>query len=288
MNKNYKRGQLKPSEHTGYVSNTVDSEYFLLVTSAGYVDNNKDSSDGTGKGFLLLYVYSGELSAAIGDEECRIYGGQAIVFSPDSFYTVNDMRTDKPSIWYYVTFTGSSAEGILTNCGIVTEAVIDVGRHVSFSDNFERLFSVFEDYTESRDIALFDTLAPSHLLKTVGELKMFSEGVVHKYHTEGRIFHAVNYIKKHYKEQLTVEDIARKHHFSPSYFRRLFKAATGQSPIEYISDLRISHACQMLTGGGLSIEKVAQECGFQSLSYFGKTFRSKTKVTPGQYRKENK
>ncbi len=54
MNKNYKRGQLKPSEHTGYVSNTVDSQYFLLVTSAGYVDDNGDSSDGTGQGFLLL------------------------------------------------------------------------------------------------------------------------------------------------------------------------------------------------------------------------------------------
>jgi len=84
-----------------------------------------------------------------------------------------------------------------------------------------------------------------------------------------------------------VEEIALKHNFSPSYFRKQFKRATGLSPLEYLTELRIGHACQMLLWERSGIEEVAQSCGFQSLSYFGKIFKRKTGQSPTEYKKNN-
>ena len=285
MNKNYKRGRLPSFE---YVNNAVDSEYFILVNSAGYIDNESESSDGTGKGYLLLYLEQGELSATLRDEEHILCSGQAIIFSPDTFYKIKNTFGNGSSIYYFVSFTGRFAGTVLNSCSIATEAVMDIGTGNGFTDNFERLFRDFEEFSENRDIALFDFLAPSHLLKTIADLKKASNRVVHKYLSSNRIQKSVEYIKRHYSLPLTVEEIAAKHHFSPSYFRKLFKESTGLSPLEYVTDLRIGHACQMLLGGTALVEEVAQRCGFMSISYFGKVFRKSTGLSPTQYRKINR
>ncbi|MBE6650197.1 MAG: helix-turn-helix transcriptional regulator [Ruminococcaceae bacterium] len=282
MNKNYKRGKFPSLE---YVNNAVDSEYFILVSSAGCIENEKERSDGTGKGYLLLFLEKGMLSVTLRDEECIINGGQAIIFSPDSFYEVKDICTSCTSVYYYVSFMGTATGQLLDHASLTTDALIDISG--GLADSFKKLFKDFEEYSESRDIAMFDILAPSHLLEMIAEIKARSSEIVYKYPLSSRIAGSVEYMKRNYNIPLCVEEIALKHNFSPSYFRKQFKRATGLSPLEYLTELRIGHACQMLLWERSGIEEVAQSCGFQSLSYFGKIFKRKTGQSPTEYKKNN-
>ncbi len=68
-------------------------------------------------------------------------------------------------------------------------------------------------------------------------------------------------------------------------FKRRFQQATGMSPLDYVHTVRLEEAKQMLESGALPIEAVAQEVGYQDSAFFGRLFRRKTGLTPGQYRK---
>lgn len=65
---------------------------------------------------------------------------------------------------------------------------------------------------------------------------------------------------------------------------RTMKACTGQTPVQYINDLRMAHAARALTGGNESLSEIADEIGLPNLSHFHKTFRAQFGVTPAQYR----
>lgn len=65
---------------------------------------------------------------------------------------------------------------------------------------------------------------------------------------------------------------------------RTMKACTGQTPVQYINNLRMEHAARALTGSNESLAEIADEIGLPNLSHFHKTFRARFKVTPAQYR----
>jgi AraC family cel operon transcriptional repressor len=65
---------------------------------------------------------------------------------------------------------------------------------------------------------------------------------------------------------------------------RTMKACTGQTPVQYINDLRMTHAARALTGSNEPLAEIADEIGLPNLSHFHKTFRARYGVTPAQYR----
>lgn len=67
---------------------------------------------------------------------------------------------------------------------------------------------------------------------------------------------------------------------------RTMKACTGQTPVQYINDLRMNHAARALTGSNDSLAEIADEIGLPNLSHFHKTFRARFGITPAQYRSE--
>ncbi len=95
----------------------------------------------------------------------------------------------------------------------------------------------------------------------------------------------ITYIHKHYTENLTVSGIAEQFFISPSYFAHFFKSKAQKSVIEYINELRVSHAKSLLEKEGCSIGSVAFEVGFNDLNYFCRKFKSLTGKTPGEYKK---
>src|SRR5215468_6993740 len=68
-------------------------------------------------------------------------------------------------------------------------------------------------------------------------------------------------------------------------FTRRFSMATGMSPLDYIHALRLEEAKQILETQDLPIETVALEVGYQDNGFFGRMFRRRVGMTPGQYRK---
>ncbi|MBQ4320808.1 MAG: helix-turn-helix transcriptional regulator [Oscillospiraceae bacterium] len=85
--------------------------------------------------------------------------------------------------------------------------------------------------------------------------------------------------------ELTVAAAAERVHLSQSQLRRLFRKVLGRSPLEYLQDVRLSMAKNLLLYSSLSVGEIAVRCGYDSYSYFSRAFRKQTGLCPTQFRR---
>lgn len=98
---------------------------------------------------------------------------------------------------------------------------------------------------------------------------------------------AVEYMTTHSDERLTNEQLSALAGMSTVYFRKLFTAVYGASPINYLSELRIKKAKQILKSDFGSISEVATSLGYCDVYHFSKAFKKSTGLSPMQYVKTN-
>lgn len=97
----------------------------------------------------------------------------------------------------------------------------------------------------------------------------------------------IDYINKHYTENLTLQIIAEKSNITPNYFSALFKECLNMKLWDYITAKRIEKAQRMLKRNDteLTILDIATECGFNNTANFNRSFKLHTGLTPTEYRK---
>ena len=96
------------------------------------------------------------------------------------------------------------------------------------------------------------------------------------------------YIDLHFKEPLTLEQLAEEAHMNKFYLSHAFKREYGVSPINYMITRRIEESKYLLAETDLSMSQIAQLLGFSSLSYFSQVFRRTQTVSPKEYRQIQK
>ena len=96
------------------------------------------------------------------------------------------------------------------------------------------------------------------------------------------------YIDLHFKEPLTLEQLAEESHMNKYYLSHAFKREYGTSPINYMISRRIEESKYLLAETDLSMTQIAQLLGFSSLSYFSQVFRRTQSVSPLEYRQSTK
>ncbi|MGI6007026.1 MAG: AraC family transcriptional regulator [Ruminococcus sp.] len=96
---------------------------------------------------------------------------------------------------------------------------------------------------------------------------------------------SIRFMTSHFQENLSVEDIAANCALNPQYFSRLFKKHTGQPPHQYLLSLRMKRAKSLLIESPLSVNEIANECGFTSSTHFIRSFKAENSITPQMFRK---
>ena len=96
------------------------------------------------------------------------------------------------------------------------------------------------------------------------------------------------YIDLHFKEALTLEQLAEEGHMNKFYLSHAFKREYGISPINYMISRRIEESKYLLAETDLSMSQIAQLLGFSSLSYFSQVFRRTQGSSPMEYRQNTK
>ncbi|MEO0536719.1 MAG: helix-turn-helix domain-containing protein [Cyanobacteria bacterium P01_A01_bin.123] len=100
-----------------------------------------------------------------------------------------------------------------------------------------------------------------------------------------RLLQVVEYVNAHLDQTVKLADLADLAGVSQFHFSRLFKQSMGISPHQYLLQERVERAKQLLKNSKLAIAEIALQCGFNSQSHLGKSFRELTGVTPSRYRK---
>lgn len=103
-----------------------------------------------------------------------------------------------------------------------------------------------------------------------------------------KVNEATYYIKAHFREPISLQQVADAIFVSRGYLSNIFNEVTGMKLTEYVNIQRINCAKELLANSGESITDIANSCGFENITYFERIFRQITGVTPLKYRQSMK
>lgn len=99
---------------------------------------------------------------------------------------------------------------------------------------------------------------------------------------------AIDYITSNYTKNITIAELAKAANLSPSRFFTVFKNETGTTPIEYKNRICVRNAEKLLLSQELTIEEISEKLGFNSSTYFRRTFKLYTGKSPREYKNDIK
>lgn len=140
------------------------------------------------------------------------------------------------------------------------------------TDSVIRLLTILDNLAHAKDY---------HLLHNADYANKLKESETR------RINIVYNYAVQHFREPIALEQVAELLHMTPTSFSRYFRIKTSKSFSGFLSELRIRHACKLLSEeDNRSINEICYECGFNTLSNFNRQFKEFMKMTPKEYRQE--
>lgn len=108
---------------------------------------------------------------------------------------------------------------------------------------------------------------------------------VHKENGQQMISSVIHYIQQNYGKKIKLREVADLAHLSTSAFCRYFKRCTGKTFLDYVKEVRVSHACQLLQSHKKMMSEVGYLCGYNNMANFNRQFRQITGKSPKEYQK---
>jgi two-component system response regulator YesN len=92
------------------------------------------------------------------------------------------------------------------------------------------------------------------------------------------------YIQENYARDISLDDVSKAVNISPYYFSKIFKEGTGEGFVEYLTNIRIEKAKELLSTTEYSMREICSMCGYSDPNYFSRSFKKKIGVTPTEYK----
>ena len=100
-----------------------------------------------------------------------------------------------------------------------------------------------------------------------------------------RLAPVIAYLQSNWnKTDITLKQLAKQVHLHPTYFSNLFKKLFKRSPMQFLNDLRMQHARELLNSTAVPVSEIADKCGYHDPLYFSKAFKKNVGVSPRKYR----
>lgn len=154
-------------------------------------------------------------------------------------------------------------------------------------NSFDEYNRAFKELTKSRELTadeLRDMSMIGRLYGIFGMMAKDEEQRSFESYEYRRLLPAKSYIEQNFSGSITLDTLARLANMSVTNFRREWKRIMKSTPLEYRDVLRFKKAKELLSGGFKPVVEIAAECGFCNPSYFVRSFKKYTGLTPCEYR----
>lgn len=155
----------------------------------------------------------------------------------------------------------------------------------TLSRKLEEVFFEYEDKKFGVEINIRNILSSVLLEIIIENREKLIEKKTYKNLDNQRIKGMLDFIQKNYSNELTLKEIGEAVFIGERETLRCFARTIGISPIEYLKKYRVKVAANLLTTTDLPVTEICIQCGFNSPSYFSKSFQRVFNVTPREYRK---
>ena len=236
--------------------------------------------------YLFHYVVSGKGTLRANDEkdkmqEYSLEGGSGFIIEPEY---VNTYMADEKEQWTYmwIEFAGLRARECVEAMGVSQlhpVYVPDTKEHGKEIEEKLRHFVFSEDHSSMSLIGQFYLLL-DRMIQYSSTRRAPQDGKLSEFYAK----EAIRYIETHYKEDVTVEDIAKNCQLERSYFGKIFKGVIGQSPQEFLVHYRMAKAAALLTTSDRQISEIGALVGYPNALHFSRAFKRVYQISPREYR----
>lgn len=153
----------------------------------------------------------------------------------------------------------------------------------SYEQIWKNLFQIANSQDYIRDMRI------NEILSSLLTLLMTENGYSTSHpgeHKKNQLLDIKEYLDLHYGEKITLDDLSTRFYINKYYLTRIFKEQFGIPINQYLQQIRITHAKQLLRFSDKTAEAIANECGFESVHYFSRTFKKIEGLCPSEYRKK--
>jgi len=255
--------------------------------------------------YRIYYIDEGE-GEIITDRQRTMLEPHFLYLVPS--FTLCNLRCDDYLSQYFLHLFEYSAEGfsqfescrrIIKVCASETDIAnfrrllqINPGRGINRSDN-PRVYekgNYYLHYQHLNDIAsdavFFET--QGIILQLIARfLETDLQTAASPSAIPSKILDTINYIQLHLAEKLSVAQLSKRVNLNEDHFSRLFLRVTSKRPAVYIYTKRIERAQYLSATTHYSFAEIAEQTGFETVTYFARVFKKVTTLTPGEYRKKN-
>ncbi len=273
---------------SGYITDNdedlVDEKNFISVNSCGYyrpVKQNffETTRPGGRSDFQLLYIAKGTANFNMDSELNTIQEGSAIIYRPHQaqYYCYN--LSDKPEI-YWLHFSGAGIGVHLDNLGFCGKPLFAVGQKSEYITIFEKIIRELqvrrEHFFELVNLYALELL--TLMSRNMSEKKLNLQGV------NEQIQNVIEMMNKNSQGKQSVNEYAVLCNMSTCWFIHCFKAYTGTTPQQYITDIRLSKAKELLSYSSFNVTEIASIVGYDNPFYFSRIFKKNTGRSPRDYK----
>jgi len=267
----------------------VETDVPLLVTGCGYYHVRSspviDTRRPEGRGdYQLLYIAAGKAKFYGEGREWTVSKGNMVLFRPGVPQMYDLFAADSPET-YWVHFTGRDVEAVLAEYGMPegSEAF-----YTSTTPDYAWLFRQMIQELQLRRVNYEELL--NLMLRQIFVMigRYAREGRQMGSHTLNEMERAVHYFNENYSRPIVIADYAAERHMSVCLFIRSFRQMTKLTPMQYILQLRLTSAKNLLTTTDFTVGQIAAAVGYDNPLYFSRLFHKHIGVTPSDYRRRER
>ncbi|MBD7895600.1 AraC family transcriptional regulator [Limosilactobacillus sp. Sa3CUN2] len=262
----------------------VDKMTKLGLTSVGRSDTLAGHKYGPAVRpyYLIHFILSGSGIFKVNNISYHLHAGQGFLIEPNfrTFY-IADNQTPWSYVW--VGFAGSDAQTLVKQLPISEGSpVFDSDKSYEMVDCVNRILKLDNKSLANKLYGL------SCLLRFLSYVSAGTNGKVSIKGSQQNDYvkQAIQYISQHL-ETVSVDQLARVTNINRSYLSDLFKRELDLTPSEYIRNFRITKARHLLESSNISIDQVAEQCGYELTNTFTRLFKRAYGISPRKYRQQS-
>ena len=272
-------------EHEDIVDNTKP----FVITAAGYYRVHTSEVIGTKRpngrnDYQLLYIAAGCAHFFFDGVERIIPKGNMILFRPNEPQIYNLYAADKPET-YWIHFTGSEVAHLLRHYEMPeNEKVFFTGTSL----DYQWLFRQMIQELQLQRINYNDLLSMNlrHIFLKIN--RYLHEGNEIGTEMLNEIEQAMHYFNDHYNQSIVIDEYAKSRAMTANWFIQNFRKVTKCTPMQYILNLRITNAMNLIDNTNYNMSQIASAIGYENSMYFSRIFKKHTGLTPTAYKQRNR
>lgn len=233
--------------------------------------------------YQWIYCIDGQGEVIIKGRKTILSPGKLVLIFPNEEHSYHAITEE----WHVhiIGFSGNCCAEVLQTFKMYESGIYHSNDEELFGRYLSQMLDVYNARDEAGhiDMKKVSTLCYDFLLELSFAVEYVSSTIAV---TENvAIREIINYMEEHYREPITLDDLARQVNLSRSYVSEIFKKEIQTTVIQYLTMIRLSRARVMLIEHPeMKIREVASKCGFENPSYFGEVFKKETGMTPVEYR----